>query len=512
MRSFLTVAGAWVTGVVLIAGVGGAAQAAPETAPVAGGPSGTIAWAPCRDTPKGVSGVECATVRVPVDWAKPRGPRFPLAIARMKATDQSHKIGSLLINPGGPGGSGVEEIMIARASFSAGLRKRFDIVGFDPRGVARSREVRCDSDLLSKQEDLLYPKTASDFTKLRSLNRRLGKSCRALTGPVFEHVDTASVVRDMDVIRAALGEQKISYFGISYGTLIGQQYAELFPARIRAMALDSNIDHSLGTWEYQKTQAEALEASFGQFADWCERTTKCALHRADVRTVFDKLYAKARAGKLVESGNPSQRLSPTELVELAFNAMYDPKDWFELAKSLAALRDGRSATTTALRARGKAEENSYVAVTCEDNAFPVRSFAQLRGYERRLASVAPHTKLNPQAWNDLTACMRWPRKVSNPQHRLRVQGAPPILMTNSLYDVATPYPWARNAASQIPGAVLLTYDGVGHADYYLSPCTEKAIDRYLLALQVPPPGTHCPAVWPSKPSPRKAPKVTSQQP
>jgi pimeloyl-ACP methyl ester carboxylesterase len=156
-------------------------------------------------------------------------------------------------------------------------------VGFDPRGVGRSNPVTCDQDLLNAQWNAIRPDSASSFAALREANHALGENCRSLTGPLVGHMDTASVVRDMDAIRSGLGEQRISYYGVSYGTLIGQQYAELYPSRIRAMTLDSNMDHSLGPWSYQKTETVAAEESYSQFADWCARTPSCAIHDRDAR-------------------------------------------------------------------------------------------------------------------------------------------------------------------------------------------------------------------------------------
>ncbi len=462
--------------------------------------AGRIAWKACEAPPgQGASGgFECATLEVPVDWKRPRGATFELALARHPATDPGRRIGSLLVNPGGPGGSGVDFALGAPDTFSPELLARFDIVGFDPRGVGRSNPVKCDLDRVKAQDALLYPDSAASFAALRKANRALGESCRDLTGPLADHMDTGSVVRDMDAIRAGLGEQRISYYGVSYGTAIGQQYAERYPHRVRAMTLDSNMDHSLGNWEFQKTETDAVESSYGQFADWCARTPSCALHDRDARALFDSLHKRAEAGDLVLPGDPPRTVTPEDLQTIALSNMYDPADWFEFAQALADLDAADPAAARALGKYGEPVGYPFYSVMCQDYDLHVPSYGTLARFERELNRRAPVTRFSPLGWTVQTGCQNWPAEVSNPQRRLHVDGTPPILMTNSRFDPATPYSWGASAARQIGReAVLLTYDGVGHGDYWLSPCARDAIDTYLTTLKTPRKGTHCPAVWPT---------------
>ncbi len=192
----------------------------------------------------------------------------------------------------------------------------------------------CDFDVFDPTVTF-YPETAAEFTKLRDANRKLGKNCRELTGPVFDHVDTTSTVRDMEAVRVALGEPKISYYGVSYGTQIGQQYAELFPKRLRAMVIDSNMDHSIrDPQHYLDTSNRAFEGAFRQFAAWCDRTPGCALHGKGTLTVWEALYARAEKGELTdpEVGTP---ITAEMLRDMVFGGMYDPAAWPGLAKQLA---------------------------------------------------------------------------------------------------------------------------------------------------------------------------------
>jgi pimeloyl-ACP methyl ester carboxylesterase len=490
----------------LVLGATGA-LVAPAAAQAAPAPPGSIVWAPCEGDTEGLpERLVCSTLSVPVDWAKPRGPKFDLALAKLPAADPAKRVGSLFVNPGGPGGSGVGFVYGAEYSFSPALIDSFDFVSFDPRGQAASNPVLCDSDAANAQSALLYPSSTAEYKQLRAANKALGQSCAELTGPLVKHVDTASVVRDMDAVRAGIGESKISYYGVSYGTMIGQQYAELFPDRLRALVLDSNMDHAQDVWHYQKWEALAMESSFSQFAAWCGRTEGCALHDEDVLSFFDALYAKAEAGDLVlDPGTEFEWvITPEDLLNLVFGYMYDPASWFGLADFLQQL-GGDAPATQAKAQRGEPIALGYRPVMCEDFHFDTHSYKPIAAMEKALARLAPHTKLSPLAWTDLTGCQNWPAKVVNPPHRLKASPQlPPILMTNSRHDVATPYQWGTNLASQLPSATLVTYDGVGHGDYWLSPCAQNAIDTYLLTRATPPKGTHCPAVFPTEEQSRRA--------
>jgi pimeloyl-ACP methyl ester carboxylesterase len=472
----------------------------------AAAPKGSIAWGPCEGDLEGLPArLVCATLAVPVDWAKPHGATFDLALAKLPAAAPSRRIGALFVNPGGPGGSGVGLVYGAEDAFSPALIDRFDIVSFDPRGQAASHPVLCDSEDVAAQDNLLYPRSAAEYAALRKANKALGESCRELTGPLVGHVDTASVVRDMDAVRAGIGEQKISYYGVSYGTMIGQQYAELFPHRVRALALDSNMDHAQDIWSYQKWETLAMERSFQQFAAWCGRTETCVLHGQDVPAYFDHLYALAEAGDLVlDPGTEFEWvLRPQDLISITFSYMYNPGSWFSFAELLQQL--GGDAPATAQARRGEPVELGYRPVMCQDFHFDVHAYQPVAAMEKALNRLAPHTRVNPLAWTDLTGCQNWPGRVTNPPHRLKASPQlPPILLTNSRYDIATPYEWGRSLASQLPSATFLTYDGVGHGDYWLSPCARDAIDTYLQTTRTPPQGTHCPAIFPSAEQNRRA--------
>jgi pimeloyl-ACP methyl ester carboxylesterase len=339
-----------------------------------------------------------------------------------------------MVNPGGPGGSGVSYVksIAANPRYQA-LKDSFDIVGFDPRGVGDSADIQCDSTILGEPYESV-PTTRDQYETLLAHNARAAQNCKQLNGPLFGHVDTVSVVRDMDSLRRQLGEAKISYYGVSYGTQIGQQYLELYGQNLRAIVLDSNMDHSIGATRYEVTASLAFENSFKDFASWCQRTTTCSLHDQDVLALWDKLYAQATAGTLK---NPAtgQPVTPEALRGTAFTAMYHPSTaWFGLADSLKKMSVGAPAAATL----AATEDNSYQAIWCSDWTWPtVDNFRAVTTLREASEAVAPHTHVS-EFFSDVTSCLGWTGPLNNPQHVLHARNAPPILMTNGIHDVATP--------------------------------------------------------------------------
>ncbi|MFC0863680.1 alpha/beta fold hydrolase [Sphaerimonospora cavernae] len=479
----------------------------PATAGTGAAGAGTtrsINWSPCEDDPT----AECGTLPVPIDWARPGGPTIDLALARRKATDPAARIGSLVINPGGPGGSGVEAIIGEyQMTFSDEINRKFDIVGFDPRGIARSHPVVCSTDLLAQMPDPIM-KSQADFTARLAYNRRLRDDCRARTGPLFDHVDTLSVARDLDAIRAALGERKLTYYGISYGTLIGQVYAETFPRNFRALALDSTMDHTLGTRAFLDTEAATVQDSFNEFVAWCERTSTCALHGKDIRAFWAGLLARAERGELHFPGYPDVPLNQSSLIALATSGFYGPF-WAELADLLVAIDTGAEPSARAeqgqlmklLAPRPMQEEVTGYSppVFCEDYLLPIRDFREYATHLRRSARLAPDMRISPLAISFTAACLGRRAPIPNPQHRLHVRTNTPLLLGNALHDPATAYPWAVHTAMQLGrSGVLLTYEGWGHGIYGRGDCTTGAFDRYLVSLALPARGSRCPAVPPTE--------------
>lgn len=450
-----------------------------------------IDWKPCpQDTT-----AECGTLRLPVDRSHPSGGTFDLAVARREATDPDRRVGVLLVNPGGPGDSGVDfAVRRAKSHFSTDIQEKFDIVGFDPRGVGGSNPVKCSTKLLD-QRPSAYPRNQAQFDRLAEYNRALRQDCRRHTGPLFDHADTLSVVRDMDALRGALGEEKINYFGHSYGTLIGEQYAEEYGDRIRSMALTANVDHSLGAREFLVSSAATAEDSFHQFVKWCERTSSCALHGRDVPAVWDGLLARADRGEVPDPESPDRDLTANDIALFAFKAFYGP-DWDELATYVAGLDaqepNAPQGSEEPQQTDPQTKAEPFHAVFCQDwriRPKDHREYAKLTQAELR---AAPHMRGSPRVHAAVAGCVGWPDEVNNPQHRLRITEAPKILMLHSRHDPANHFAWAANIHRQTRGTtVLLPYEGAGHSVYGRIDCTRDAVDDYLTELRLPAAGSSC---------------------
>ncbi|USX51498.1 alpha/beta hydrolase [Lentzea sp. HUAS12] len=474
----LRVFGAVLVSSALLVGTG-QAVAAPERG------AGSIAWQPCAEAPA----IECGFLELPVDHARPKGEKFPLAVSRRKASDPSRRIGAMIINPGGPGGSGVEFSFAAEGIFSKEITDRFDVIGFDPRGVARSAPIRCSADVLARQPSL-YPRSRAEFDAVVAYNRELRADCRKNTGALFDHVSTTDVAHDIDAVRRALGEKKINYFGVSYGTFMGQQYAELYGRNIRAMVQDSTVDHSLGTWRFIETLSRGVAGVFDEWVKWSDRTPSSPFHGRDLRAVWRGLLAKADRGELKDA--QGDVVTAEALGAFVQGTGYLP-EWQWLAEYTASLEQGNPVGAFA---KTELVEFPAVAVFCDDWNLRVRSWGEYQAVHAMDVRLSPDTRGNALGHTFLVACAGLP-KASNPQRPLHIKNAPKILMTNSRYDPATVYEWAVNAHRQTRDTtVFVTYEGWGHVVYERSECTRKINDDYLLSLKLPRDGTRCAAVEP----------------
>jgi pimeloyl-ACP methyl ester carboxylesterase len=447
-------------------------------------------WKPCAEDPT----AQCATLAVPIDWAQPYGPTVAVALARRPAADPENRIGTLVVNPGGPGGSGVDFTLTSPTFFSPELRRRFDIVGFDPRGISRSHPIVCTTTVLTAAPPPTID-SAEAYDTFVAYNRRLAADCAARTGPLYGHVDTLTVVRDLEALRAALGEEKISFYGASYGTLLGEQYAERYPQRIRALVLDSVMDHTVDLDGFLRAEAATAQDSFDEFVAWCARSTECAVHGQDVRKLWAGLLASARRGTLRDPNDTAYRLTLYELVGVAFTSMYDPQ-WHALGMFIKNATAGPG-TRLARAAAVDVSEHNFHAVFCADWSMTVTGYADLRARLDRIARTSPEMPFSPLALSSAYGCLGRPGVVANPQRPLSPARTGPVLLVNARHDPATPYPWAQHVAAQLgPAASLLTYEGWGHTVYDRSDCLSGTVDRYLLTVEPPAAGASCPAVEP----------------
>ncbi|MET9362198.1 alpha/beta hydrolase [Streptomyces sp. NPDC006632] len=457
-----------------------------------------LSWRAC-----GVAKFECATMKAPLDYAKPSGPSINLAVARVKATGPGKRIGSLLVNPGGPGGSAVGYLQsYAGIGYPAPVRARYDMVAVDPRGVARSEPVEC---LTGQQMDAYTevdqtPDDAAEQAALAKAFKEFAAGCEATSGKILPHVSTVEAARDMDLVRQVLGDQKLHYVGASYGTFLGATYAELYPSRTGRLVLDGAMDPSLSSLDMNRDQTAGFETAFKSFATDCAKQKGCPLGSGSVQDASDRLRAffKSADAKPIPTGQ-SRKLGESLATTGVIAAMYDEAAWPELRTALTQAMKGDGAGLLTLAdsyyerdASGKYANLMFAnaAVNCLD--LPP-SFS---GPDEVTAALPSFEQASPVfgvgfAWSSLN-CAYWPVKATGAPHRIEAKGAAPILVVGTTRDPATPYKWAQSLAAQLSSGTLLTYEGDGHTAYGRgSDCIDTAINTYLLDGTPPAKGKRC---------------------
>jgi pimeloyl-ACP methyl ester carboxylesterase len=450
---------------------------AAPSAPPPGAVGATPDFRPCQ------AGLQCAAVTVPVDYANPAGPTMQIAIAKRPASDPAARVGVLLVNPGGPGGSGIE---LARADvLPRAVTDRFDVIGFDPRGVGQSTGLSCplgpDTPYLADPD----PGDPADEAATNSAVDRYDAACGQRYPQLLPFLGTRNVAQDMDRIREALGEQRISYLGFSYGTAIGQTYAQLFPTRLRTIVLDGVVDVTKPGLD--SAQAESFENSLRQFDAACRTDPTCPV-RADPIGTLDRVRARVTAAPLPVAG--TSPLSAGLLEIGVVYPLYSRSSWPQLASALAAADRGDGGPMRRLASAYFAGSNSdtYNAVTCLDNAWPTDD-AQVFQSARATEVRAPHFSGNVLV-SGLT-CADWPAP-QQPLTPLANYAGPPMLVLGTTNDPATPYQNSVALAARLPGSALLTHRGDGHTVYTNGlPCVDDAVNRYLTDAVLPPPNTTC---------------------
>ncbi|MET9390746.1 alpha/beta hydrolase [Streptomyces sp. NPDC006624] len=509
--------GPWWKGIAVAAAV---ACALPASTPAAAGgrtaPAAVPAldWGPCPDAP----GFSCATAAVPLDHRRPGGRTIELAVIKRPATDPGRRVGSLFFNPGGPGNAaaGTAALPVAYELLPRALRERFDIVSWDPRGVGRSTAVRC---FRSAEEFAAWAERVPDGFPAGARERgnwirafaELGRLCEQRVPALLRHVSTADTARDLDLLRRAVGDRRLSYLGVSYGTFLGATYAGLFPDRVRAMVLDGNVDPvrwvrmrpALPT-ELRQGADLGSARTLSRFLALCGRTTadRCAFSAGSPRATRDKFERLLR--RLRE--RPQGEATYAATVGAVVNGLYvvDP-GWTELAEDLQDLWEGgtpslRGATgaTGALRAPAPPEgdgEPAYpevepaYAVECSESPVPrdPRRYHHFERYARaRSGDVGRYWAWLPEP------CATWPARAADPYTGPWNRSAVPVLTVNTTHDPATPHRAAVAATRHLGNARLLTVRGHGHTTL-LNPsaCAARHEVRYFLTGALPPRGAVC---------------------
>jgi pimeloyl-ACP methyl ester carboxylesterase len=453
-----------------------------------------LTWTDCG------SGFQCATLQVPLDYAHPDAGTIGIAINRKPATDSARRIGSVLTNPGGPGDSGIQFLKGAAGSFST-LNSRFDLIGFDPRGVGLSAPIRCldgpEEDAFNALDSVLDD--PQEKQAAIDADKNFAAGCKQRSARVLGFVDTASAARDMDMIRAALGDAKLTYLGFSYGTYLGQHYAHLFPTHIRALALDSVVDPALEPNDFLYAQIVAFEQNLQAFFSDCRarRTSSSPCTYAQSGDPETKLMALMQRLDTTPMPVGNRALTRSLAVIGVLTPLYDQSAWPYLDQALT-LTDRNNGTLllrfSDLYLRRNADgtyENvtdANASVNCIDKPVPT----DIAVYDALGPKFASASRLfGPAFQYSNLICAYWPVPPTGQVGPITAEGAPPILLVGGTGDPATPYAWAQSVNKTLTGSVLLTRQGNGHISYTSSACAKQAIDDYLINLNLPAAGTVC---------------------
>ncbi|MET0457877.1 MAG: alpha/beta hydrolase [Ilumatobacteraceae bacterium] len=456
-----------------------------------GPPPAILEWSPTENDL-----VDVGSLEVPVDDDDPQGPSMTLAVVRHRAVDADQRIGALLVNPGGPGFGGSVYAEQADQIFGDELLSHFDIIGWDPRGTGASVPA---VDCIDEYDPYLgieaSPDTPEEELELRTALAELAAGCVARSGAILDHITTADAARDMDAIRIALGEDTISYFGFSYGTMLGATWATLFPDTVRAAVFDGSIDPTTGRSQHLLDQAAGFEQTLQAFLADCSADPTCPFSNGgDASGAFGELLAEMESSPMATvSGRPP-------LVDGVFEvavaqALYAEEQWPQLASALAAAQRGNGALLLALYDTyyGRRPDGSYgndleayFAITCADDpdsAGVDAAVAQRESFEAR-------SQIGDTLAAELVICASFP-PLDTAAVAITGAGAGPIVVVGNTGDPATPYEGSRRMAETLEEGIFVSVDANTHTAYGLNACIDTAIESYLVDLTVPPAGLSC---------------------
>jgi pimeloyl-ACP methyl ester carboxylesterase len=444
---------------------------------------------------------QCGRLDVPISYRDPGGDTLPLFLVRIVLQGQTNRIGSLVMNPGGPGVSAVNDAVAIAQTLPLDVLRRFDLVGFDPRGVGLSTPVECIPD---KTKDEIVaseprPVTAEQLDASFALARKVADGCAGKYGDALGVFNTVNTARDMDRVRQAIGDDKLTYLGYSYGTTLGSTYAELFPGKIRALVLDGVVDPDTDPVRDAEATAAGLEKGFDAYASNCtSQPAGCPLG-TDPRTFVDALLAQAERTPIPSQKAGETRAATAGVVMLAVTAsLYDTSAWPQLSQALVAAQKGDSQGLFSIAdsywqrlANGTYTNvmDANTAINCADT--------------RQRASEAEARKLAVE-WNakyplfgagagaGLYGCTPWKAAPTPVPARKAIDTSTPLLLVGNTGDPVTPYPGAQDMAKDLGDDTLLTWQGQGHTSYPKTPCVTSAVNAYLIDLTVPPNGQTCP--------------------
>jgi len=477
-------------------------------------PVPVLNWAPCLDLQPGIE-AECASATVPLDYDNPRGATTQIALARVAATDQLNRLGTIFVNPGGPGGSGVDLVTSGfGSSLAEQLQGRFDVIGFDPRGIARSSPLQCFDSL---EEVFAYLGSLPIFPYLREQERPffdvwrgLARICSDRRPSIMQHMSTADVVRDLDLLRRAVGDQKLTYLGFSYGSYIGNTYANMFSQNIRALVIDGVLDPRLWSSGAQIISDRVATAKeFAEFLRLCDEAS-------DACVLSTPGGSAARFGALVNALLETPLLFPDGtlytydfLIADATSSMYSPELWSFYAELFDFLADAvlgdAGATQRAAATRQGIEQRlqearpqradypnfieAYYGNHCADAAYP----HSLAAFHLIGEFAAAGSIFGPYWWWFNAGCANWPVAADRYIGPWTTSTSAPVLVVGNFFDGVTDYNGAVASSRLLKNSRLLSYAGWGHTAYDRSECVTQYVIDYRMDGSLHPVGTVCPA-------------------
>ncbi len=483
------------------------AQSVPEAGAV------DVDWQPCgQDHP----GYDCATVPVPLDYDRPSHAMTYIALTRWPAADAQNRMGSVFINPGGPGASGVEYVLNGFGEYlGSQLEGRFDVVGFDPRGVGASEPLNCFDtpegfgNYLASQP--VFPYSKDQYRPFFEVHARLGPKCHDDHQRIAGHMNTADAARDLELLRQAVGDEKLTYLGFSYGSYLGNTYANLFPDKVRALAIDGVLDPSLWSSGRQiDSDRTAPQEVFNEFLRLCDvASSECAFWTGESSMQrWDRLLETIREVPIVLSDDVV--VTYDMLLNLVFSSLYDPGVWGGAAELLDALADAalsgdENAAVEAVRLRAELierltegidkaaysnQQDAFYGNHCADTQYP-HAFSDWMTIGEYAQQGSPFGPLI--WWERFTGCADWPVNDDRYVGPWTAHTANPVLVVGNYFDPATDYDGAVASDRLLGNSRLLSYAGWGHTAYGVSQCATEDVNAYLLTVSLPPKGTVCPA-------------------
>jgi pimeloyl-ACP methyl ester carboxylesterase len=452
-----------------------------------------VDWTDCGDD------YVCTKITVPLDWTKPAGDTIQIAATKLPASGK--KLGSMLINPGGPGASGIDYAKVASQAFGEPILRNYDIVGFDPRGIGQSDPVAClsDSQLDAYVAADSTPDTPAELAASVTELKQFARACEVHTGALLDQVDTLSTVHDLDVIRAVVGDDVLNYHGASYGTYIGAWYAQTFPWRVGRMVLDGAVDPSLTSKQYVAGQAEGFSRALKGYVKDCQSQSGCPLRGSlqdglnQIGTMVDR--ADSVPLKTNEANRPlTQNLMVTGIAQALYSESLWPSLTIGLTKAMSG--DGTDLLALADVYLERDSKGHFGQTIAANPAIFCLDVPETRTPEQIGVDAAELQKQFPPlggtiGWGALS-CAEWPLKAVMPREKLSAEGAAPILVLGTVDDPATPYEWAESLASQLSSGRLLTWEGTMHTAYHQgSDCIDDKVESYMLTGALPAVGTRC---------------------